>query len=150
MKKGQIQIYVPVIAVFILIIFLAVPLFSVNKISFSLKDGNIQNPRFVESKETGASFILNSFKSKEISSTKLDILIYNKTQEECLRRNNQQNCQPVLNESIWAVPTTDIELTINLANGEYISRIISFVYNQNYKEMREKDKEDFSFVIEDD
>ncbi len=148
MKKGQIQVYGPVIAVFILIILLAVPLFSVNKISFSLRNGEIQNPRFIESKETGASFILDSFKSKEISSTRLDIFVYNKTQEECLRRSYQQNCEPILNESIWTIPNTNIELKIELGDGEYISRIISFVYDPTYKEMREKDREDFSFVVE--
>lgn len=149
MKKGQAPAYGGILIFILLIIFLTTPFIPQQKIVFKLENGEIVNLKFIETKETGAATILDYFKSKEISGTKVEIIGYNKTFEKCLSRYKPYNlkCIPSINETIWTTPNADIEVKVQLSSGEYVVRIISYIYDPSLGQMREKDREEFSFKM---
>lgn len=125
------------------------PLIPQQKIVFTLQNGEIVNLKFIETKETGATTILDYFKSKEISGTKVEIVGYNKTFEECLSRYKPYHlkCVPSINETIWTTPNADIEVKVQLSPGEYLVRVTSYIYDPSIGQTREKDREEFSFKV---
>jgi len=118
----------------------------VQKITFTLKEGLVKDPVFVQTKETGGSWLLSIFKSSRVSNTQINLIIFQKKDENCLNR-MKSGCSPLLNQTIWTIPTIREEITTNLQKGEYVSRISSFIYNPNKNKMELKDREDFSFAV---
>ena len=147
--KGQIPAYGSIVIFILLLIFLTTPLLPQQKIVFTLKNGEIINLKFIETKETGAALILDYFKSKEIAGTKVEIVGYNKTFEECLSKYKPYylKCTPSINKTIWTTPNANIEVKVQLPKGEYVVRITSFIYDPSTKQMREKDREELSFKV---
>ncbi len=150
MKKGQVPAYAGTFLFVLIFIFLVVPLIPQQKIVFTLQNGKITDLKFIETKETGASIILEHFKSKEIAGTKVEVIGYIKAFERCLYNYKPYNlkCISSINETIWTTPNANIEIKVQLEPGEYIVRVTSFVYEPTTGQMRERDTQEFSFRVD--
>ncbi len=128
MIKNQSQIYIVIIVA--TLIFLVLPIISQQQIIILLKDGTIiGDPRFEAVKKTGSELILEQFETTTISKTKVDVLIYNETNKDCiLSRVITSPCIPVFNTTVWTVPSDIVKIKINVDKGIYYSQIISYFF----------------------
>lgn len=146
-RRGYVPfLYAIPIVLVILVIATTIPVIPQQKITFSLNEGDISNPNYIKEGDSVIGIGLDSIGTQRVSNAKVELVAYNTSQRSCLNR-AISGCRPVINKTKWLTPTTDVSLRINVPKGEYVSRITSFIYDENRNEMQEHDATEFSFAV---
>lgn len=148
-SKGQAYVYAAPIVLVLLVLFISIPVFPTQQISISIENKHIEDTSYIEGTTSIFSILASSISEKTVSDRKLEIKIYNRTGADCLEdfNRNDEECAPVLNKTEWTKPGSDVNSSISLSKGEYISVIELYVYSSSENAMMLQEESEFSFAV---